>query len=52
MPTPELLGVHFAQAFVALAGDDEMQAGKITLKNMTTGEQTLLTPQQLIESIT
>ena len=38
--------------FVALAGDDEMQAGKITLKNMTTGEQTLLTPQQLIESIT
>lgn len=38
--------------FVALAGDDEIQAGKITLKNMTTGEQTLLTPQQLIESIT
>jgi len=38
--------------FVALAGDDEMQAGKITLKNMTTGEQTLLTPQQLIENIT
>ena len=38
--------------FVALAGDDEMQSGKITLKNMTTGEQTLLTPQQLIESIT
>lgn len=38
--------------FVALAGDDEMQAEKITLKNMTTGEQTLLTPQQLIESIT
>ena len=38
--------------FVVLAGDDEMQAGKITLKNMTTGEQTLLTPQQLIESIT
>ena len=38
--------------FVALAGDDEMQAGTITLKNMTTGEQTLLTPQQLIESIT
>ena len=38
--------------FVALAGDAEMQAGKITLKNMTTGEQTLLTPQQLIESIT
>lgn len=38
--------------FVALAGDDEMQTGKITLKNMTTGEQTLLTPQQLIESIT
>ena len=38
--------------FVALAGDDEMQSGKITLKNMTTGEQTLLTPQQLIENIT
>ena len=38
--------------YVALAGETEITAGKITLKNMQTGEQTLVTPQELIESIT
>ena len=34
--------------FVALAGETEMQEGKITLKNMSTGEQELVTPEELI----
>lgn len=38
--------------YVALAGETEIAASKITLKNMQTGEQTLVTPQELIESIT
>lgn len=37
--------------FVALAGDTEMAAGKFTLKNMTTGEQTLLSPDELIAAV-
>ena len=36
--------------FVALVGDSEMTEGKINLKNMVTGEQELLTIEQLIES--
>ena len=35
--------------FVALAGENEMNAGKFTLKNMATGEQQLVDVQQLIE---
>lgn len=31
--------------FVALVGETEMNEGKVTLKNMTTGEQTLVTPE-------
>jgi histidine--tRNA ligase len=34
--------------FVALAGETEMQEGKITLKNMTTGEQELVKPEEII----
>ncbi len=34
--------------FVALAGENEMKEGKITLKNMETGEQQLVTPEELI----
>ncbi len=34
--------------FVAVMGDEEMKAGKINLKNMTTGEQQLLTLDELI----
>ena len=37
--------------FVALAGESEMAEGKITLKNMTTGEQKLLTSDELINEI-
>ena len=37
-----------AVPFVALAGENEMQQGKFTLKNMTTGEQQLVTPDELI----
>ena len=37
--------------FVALAGENEMQAGKITLKNMETGEQLLLNPDEIIEHL-
>ena len=37
--------------FVALAGENEMAQGKLTLKNMATGEQTLVTPEELISSI-
>ena len=34
--------------FVVLAGESEIQAGKVTLKNMETGEQTLLTAEELV----
>lgn len=37
--------------YVALAGDDEIQKGVVTLKNMETGEQELVTPEQLIEIV-
>ena len=38
--------------FVALAGDNEMAEGKVMLKNMTTGEQQLVTSEELIKNIT
>lgn len=34
--------------FVVLAGENEMAAGKVTLKNMESGEQTLVTAEELI----
>jgi len=37
--------------FVALAGENEMAQGKLTLKNMETGEQMLVTPEELIKTI-
>jgi histidyl-tRNA synthetase len=37
--------------FVVLAGDNEMAAGKVTLKNMETGEQTLVSGDELIAAI-
>lgn len=37
--------------FVALAGDNEIQEGKITLKNMLTGDQQLVTPTEMINII-
>jgi histidyl-tRNA synthetase len=35
--------------FVALAGENEINEGKFTLKNMQTGEQQLLTPDELLK---
>ena len=37
--------------FVALAGENEMAEGKLTLKNMETGDQTLVSPDELIAMI-
>ena len=38
--------------YVALAGDNEMSQGRVTLKNMETGEQQLVTPDELVEQLT
>ncbi len=38
-------------SYVALAGEQEIAAGKITLKNMVSGEQKLLTTDELIAEI-
>ena len=37
--------------FVAIVGENEMNEGKLTLKNMTTGEQALVTPEELLAAI-
>ena len=37
--------------FVAIVGENEMNEGKLTLKNMTTGEQSLVTPEELLVAI-
>ena len=37
--------------FVALAGESEINEGKVTLKNMETGEQQMVTPEELIERL-
>ena len=37
--------------FVALAGENEMAEGKLTLKNMESGEQTSVSPEELIKLI-
>ncbi len=34
--------------FVVLAGENEMNEGKVTLKNMETGEQQMVSPEELI----
>ena len=38
-------------SYVVLAGDNEIAAGKVTLKDMTTGEQTLVSAEELIAAI-
>jgi histidyl-tRNA synthetase len=38
-------------AFVALAGDDEIAQSKVTLKNMATGEQKLVSAEEMIHEI-
>ena len=37
--------------FVAIVGENEMNEGKLTLKNMTTGEQSLVTPDELLAAV-
>ena len=37
--------------FVAIVGENEMNEGKLTLKNMATGEQSLVTPEELLAAI-
>lgn len=37
--------------FVAIVGENEMKEGKVMLKNMTSGEQSLVTPEELIAAI-
>ena len=37
--------------FVALAGENEIKEGKLTLKNMVTGEQQMLAPEEVIEKL-
>ena len=37
--------------FVALVGETEMQEQKVTLKNMESGEQSMLTISELIETL-
>ena len=37
--------------FVAIVGENEMKEGKIMLKNMTSGEQSLVTPEELVAAI-
>lgn len=37
--------------YVVLAGENEMAAGKVTLKNMETGEQMLVSPDELIAKL-
>ena len=40
-----------AVPFVAIVGENEMAEGKVMLKNMTTGEQRLLTGEELVEAL-
>ena len=37
--------------YVAIAGENEMQEGKFTLKNMVSGEQSLVTAEELINAV-
>ncbi|MBQ0022440.1 MAG: histidine--tRNA ligase [Prevotellaceae bacterium] len=37
--------------FVAIVGENEMAEGKINLKNMTTGEQCMVTPDEILEKL-
>ena len=37
--------------YVAIAGENEMQEGKFTLKNMVSGEQSLVTAKELINAV-
>ena len=40
-----------AVPFVAMVGENEMNEGKVMLKNMATGEQSLLSVDELIPAL-
>jgi histidyl-tRNA synthetase len=40
-----------AVPFVALVGENEMSAGMVTLKNMTTGEQQMVPAAELLSHL-
>ncbi|MEG1579874.1 MAG: histidine--tRNA ligase [Bacteroidaceae bacterium] len=40
-----------AVPFVALVGENEMNEGKVTFKNMATGEQSMVTPEELLDKL-
>ena len=56
-PTPAKMKKQMAYAnanavpFVAIVGDSEMEAGKVMLKNMITGEQRLMTIDEVVECL-
>ena len=56
-PTPAKMKKQMAYAnanavpFVAIVGDSEMDAGKVMLKNMITGEQRLITIDEVVECL-
>lgn len=37
--------------FVAIVGENEMKEGKLTLKNMENGEQSMVTPEELVAAV-
>ena len=37
--------------FVAIVGENEMKEGKLTLKNMGNGEQSMVTPEELVAAV-
>jgi histidyl-tRNA synthetase len=37
--------------FVAVVGEEEMKSGRVSLKHMQSGDQTLVTPEELIEKL-
>ncbi len=37
--------------YVAIVGESERKANKVTLKNMHSGEQSLVSPEELIEAL-
>ena len=41
-----------AVPYVVMTGETEMAAGKVMLKNMQTGEQQLLSPEELLQALT
>ena len=47
----EWTGIGKSIPYVAIAGENEIAAGKITLKNMLTGDQQLISPDEMVEIV-